>query len=240
MKKQYIGRSIALLLSFLLILCCGPITAFGQAPQENSQIVQSSEIEQSSLPEQENLIEQVSEPEQSSQPEQISEPVQESQSIQESQPEQSSQLAQESQVEQPSQPNYAPTSGIASNDIQTRAIDGPNTVEVGGEIELTGSDGYFHDWEYSSRDGGKVTIEENWRDGSEVTVTGVSAGRVTITHSYYNWYWREETFVLDVTSPNGNKIEAGVYLRYSNEVPRNINQDSEAADLALAETIAHT
>lgn len=204
MKKQYIGRSIALLLSFLLILCCGPITAFGQAPQNTSQIVQSNQIEQSSLPEQTSL------------PEQESEPVENNQAIQES------------------HPAYSQTPGAAANDIQTRDISGPNTVEVGDSITLNGTSDWVwnHNWSYSSNDGGKVDISVDSWDGSTATISGVSAGTVTITHTYsYGLGWTgSETFTVNITAPQGNFIEAKVYLRYSNAIPQDINNDFGASE----------
>ena len=204
MKKQYIGRSIALLLSFLLILCCGPITAFGQAPQNTSQIVQSNQIEQSSLPEQTSL------------PEQESEPVENNQAIQES------------------HPAYSQTPGAAANDIQARDISGPNTVEVGDSITLNGTSDWVwnHNWSYSSNDGGKVDISVDSWDGSTATISGVSAGTVTITHTYsYGLGWTgSETFTVNITAPQGNFIEAKVYLRYSNAIPQDINNDFGASE----------
>lgn len=222
MKKQYIGRSIALLLSFLLILCCGPITAFGQAPQDTSKILQSNQIEQSSMPEQ------------TSEPIKDSQPDKEIQDIQTSLPEQESEPVEDNQAIQESGPAYSQTPGAVANDIQANDISGPNTVEVGDSITLNGTSGWVwnHNWSYSSKDGGKVNISVDPWDGSTATISGVSAGTVTITHTYsYGLGWTgSETFTVKITAPQGNFIEARVYLRYSNQIPDDINQDFGAAE----------
>ncbi len=97
-------------------------------------------------------------------------------------------------------------------------------IEIGvGETEdLNGQESlrdYSHKWQ--SEDPGVASIEQDWWDGSEATVTGVREGETTITHEigyYYGPRWHEvwsETFHVTVTDngsgeePSGGESEDG-------------------------------
>ena len=105
---------------------------------------------------------------------------------------------------------------------------------MGDSITLNGTSDWVwnHNWSYSSNDGGKVDISVDSWDGSTATISGVSAGTVTITHTYsYGLGWTgSETFTVNITAPQGNFIEAKVYLRYSNAIPQDINNDFGASE----------
>ena len=98
----------------------------------------------------------------------------------------------------------------------TLAITGENTVAVGETIQLSGSSNgrlsckYSQTW--TSDDGNVATVNSSGK------VTGIKAGKVTITHTYCNSEWFEschhngngnstiksETFTLTVTDPSYN------------------------------------
>ncbi len=98
----------------------------------------------------------------------------------------------------------------------TLAITGENTVAVGETIQLSGSSNgrlsckYSQTW--TSDDGNVATVNSSGK------VTGIKAGKVTITHTYCNAEWFEschhngngnstiksETFTLTVTDPSYN------------------------------------
>lgn len=97
-------------------------------------------------------------------------------------------------------------------------------IEIGvGETEdLNGQESlrdYSHKWQ--SEDPGVASIEQDWWDGSEATVTGVREGETTITHEigyYYGPRWHEvwsKTFHVTVTDngsgeePSGGESEDG-------------------------------
>ena len=85
--------------------------------------------------------------------------------------------------------------GITAHSMSLRNISGQQRVKVGNSIRLdaTTPDGGWHDWyrEYESKwsasPEGRVRLSNAGNNG--VTVTGVSQGGVTITHSwgYYTW-----------------------------------------------------
>ena len=84
------------------------------------------------------------------------------------------------------------------------------TVTVGKTLDLTGSEGYSHSWKSSTSK--KATVENtssssNWyATTGTATVTGVKAGTVTITHTYYTYSWNgsskknTEEFTVEVKS----------------------------------------
>lgn len=122
-------------------------------------------------------------------------------------------------------------SPLAANDV---------TVTVGEKSTITGSGSDYsynnHQWKISnSSGGGEVSLSS--KNSKNVVVTGVAVGTVVLTHTYYdyvwqdnNWKWQSQSETFNVTVARAGTIEAKVYLRYSNEVPDNINQDSAAVD----------
>lgn len=70
----------------------------------------------------------------------------------------------------------------AISDVALLAISGSSTVQVGGTTTLTGSNSQQHSW--SSSDSSIATVSWNSWYGYQATVTGVSEGTVTITHTY--------------------------------------------------------
>ena len=80
---------------------------------------------------------------------------------------------------------------------ETYSITGPETVKVGGSITLTGSYGNNHNWKFESDDEAEVEIQNN---GNKATITGVVAGNVMITHTYYSYILRrEKTETIPIT-----------------------------------------
>lgn len=89
-----------------------------------------------------------------------------------------------------------------SSEISPMSISGENTVAVGETISLTSnndSSWQSHQWKSSNEDIAVV-------DGSygSATVTGVSEGTVTITHTYGK---RSETFTVTVTASGANPVK---------------------------------
>ena len=92
-------------------------------------------------------------------------------------------------------------------------------IEIGvGETDnLNGQESwgeYSHQWQ--SEDPGVASIERDWWDGSEATVTGVREGETTITHEigYYgrDYRWHEvwsETFYVTVTDNGSGEEPSG-------------------------------
>ena len=78
--------------------------------------------------------------------------------------------------------------------LAAQGISGNNTVEVGKKINITGTNHECHDrfpkdresWKVS--DPSKATIKAS---GNTATITGVSEGTITVTHTYctYDWNW---------------------------------------------------
>ena len=94
----------------------------------------------------------------------------------------------------------------------TMSITGPTEVKVGSTITLTGSAGWSHRWSVASGSD-KVNLS-NTSDRS-VNVTGVSAGSVTIKHTYGTFDWggyhnQTETYTVTVTEA----LPEGTYQLY--------------------------
>ena len=75
-------------------------------------------------------------------------------------------------------------------------------------MSLEGSSGYDHSWKSSSATNATVKDTSGSSTTGTATVTGVKAGTVTITHTYYTYDWgskkkNTETFAVTVMS-NGN------------------------------------
>ena len=91
------------------------------------------------------------------------------------------------------------------DDTQNMSISGSKTVYVGDTIELSSHKGnYSHEW--SSSDSSIATVIGASKDA---TVKGVSAGTVTITHSYKNnWHGmtQSETFNITVLANDAPSI----------------------------------
>lgn len=113
--------------------------------------------------------------------------------------------------------------------ISLLALSGPTSVNIGTSITLTGAGQEYpeHSWSYTSQNGGKVLI---YSDLNTASVFGIKSGTVVVNHQYNaGKTWRSETYTVTVNNTY-DKIEAKIYLRYSNEVPSNINQDSAASE----------
>ena len=116
--------------------------------------------------------------------------------------------------------------------VETRSISGPTTVNVGSTITLTSSVwGYTSNHRWSSSDKDIASVSGS---NSRATVTGVSEGSVRITHTYRNWRGKTESEYYNVTVTRPGTIEAKVYLRYSNEVPDNINSEFATGEFGPA------
>ncbi|MDO5378938.1 MAG: hypothetical protein Q4G52_11445 [Clostridia bacterium] len=108
------------------------------------------------------------------------------------------------------------------NDVGLYAISGPSTVGVGDTITLKGSgEGYRnHQWSVESVDSSSdATISQN-NNGYEATLTGVTPGKVIVTHRY-NYYYTE-TFEVTVTATSGAQV---YYLKSPTS-----NPDSNSTD----------
>ena len=105
--------------------------------------------------------------------------------------------------------SFMPSNILAGNSVAEAAIRGSKTVEVGKTITLTGSNGSNHDWTCSSSDSGEVAIKGS---NKSATVTGVSAGTVTISHTYKEQRWlgittdKSETYTVTVTAATPKTI----------------------------------
>lgn len=91
----------------------------------------------------------------------------------------------------------------------TAAEDG-YTVKVGGKTKITGKKANYHEWSSESKDIAKVSGSK-----STATVTGISAGRTTITHRYKDKKrndWEEEKFTVTVMDW---KQVAGLYIMFN-------------------------
>ena len=87
---------------------------------------------------------------------------------------------------------------MAGNSVAEAAISGDKTVTVGNSINLTSNSGNSnHDW--ASSDPSIARVSGNKRNA---TVTGVSAGTVTITHSWSSWFdSKSESYEVTVINP---------------------------------------
>lgn len=91
----------------------------------------------------------------------------------------------------------------------TAAEDG-YTVKVDGKTKITGKKAKYHEWSSESKDIAKVSGSK-----STATVTGISAGRTTITHRYKDKKgndWEEEKFTVTVMDW---KQVAGLYIMFN-------------------------
>ena len=86
-------------------------------------------------------------------------------------------------------------------------------VYVGEKINLSGSGDRNHSWTSSNSSIARVS-----GNGRTATVSGVSAGTVTITHRYKEWFilgyvWNKETFTVTVKEPSiGDGSDAYFYF----------------------------
>ena len=88
-------------------------------------------------------------------------------------------------------------------------------------MTISGSTGFNHRWAQSSSNGGSVALSAT--NERQIKICGTGVGTVTLTHTYRsNNRDRTETHTVHVRETT---IEGKVYLRYSNAVPQNINQD---------------
>lgn len=208
MRQRKSRRIITLLVAIALLLSLAT-TAYAQADEPDAAPQATVESTQSADAAEPQEGESTQPPEQSESPEDATEPEQEEQTA----------------AEEPTATEEEPAEEIAAQADEgiSAAATESSTVKVGESITLTGSTGSYHNW--SSNNTSIATVSAG-RNGS-ATVTGVKPGTVTITHSYRSGQ-RNVTETFEVTVKWGKTIEAKVYLRYSNEVPTNIN----AADIA--------
>ncbi len=98
--------------------------------------------------------------------------------------------------------------------VSTLAISGAREVAVGDTIKLTGSSGFSHSW--TAKGEGEVTIGNG--NAQSADITGVTAGKVTITHTYYNskGNQKSETYDITVTAPTLTTQTVYVYVQASN------------------------
>lgn len=118
----------------------------------------------------------------------------------------------------------AEAASLEEDGISPLAANG--TIAIGESIQLSGKAGSSHSWKQTGGNG-QVNI---LKYGSQnPTITGIAAGTVEIQHTYSDGYSkRTEAFEYTVTN-EVKKIEAKVYLRYSNTVPNPINAGDGAA-----------
>ncbi len=97
-------------------------------------------------------------------------------------------------------------------------------------MTISGSSGSNHRWTQESSNGGSVVFSAG--NEREIKICGTGVGSVTLTHTYrYNNRNSTETHTVYIRETT---IEAMVYLRYSNAVPENINQDFSMAEFGPA------
>ena len=87
----------------------------------------------------------------------------------------------------------------------TLAITGDDKVAVGKTITLTGNGGSNHKWSTSNKSVATISSGDWWGQNNTATVTGVSAGTVTITHTYIASLFGDtltETFNVTVPEPS--------------------------------------
>ncbi len=106
----------------------------------------------------------------------------------------------------------------------------PYYIDLMQIMLIRGSNGSNHRWTQASTDGGSVIFSAtNLR---EISICGTGVGTVTLTHTYLSKNSdRTETYTINVEETT---IGGKVYLRYSNTVPSNINQDFSAAEFGPA------
>lgn len=115
----------------------------------------------------------------------------------------------------------------APNAIDTYAITGPDTVEVGETITLTGNGNSGHEW--SSNNTSVATVSRG--NTNSVTVTGVSEGTVTITHKYGSGKNKTtETFTVTVTAASPT-VKVYVYVSSTDTEGNSWRNNEEFQDL---------
>lgn len=98
---------------------------------------------------------------------------------------------------------------------------GTCSIDLMEIMTISGSTGFNHRWAQSSSNGGSVALSAT--NERQIKICGTGVGTVTLTHTYrLNNRHRTETHTVHVMETT---IEGKVYLRYSNAVPQNINQD---------------
>lgn len=112
--------------------------------------------------------------------------------------------------------------------ISTTAISGETTVAVGETIQLKSDrNAPYNEWQ--SSDNKIATVNNNGE------VTGITKGKVTITHLYKNWFnsnWSTETYNIQVNPTSGGTDEkAQVYYLKSPTADPNLNNKSEWGDV---------
>ena len=108
--------------------------------------------------------------------------------------------------------------GDAFDELGTYSIDLMEIMTISGSGGFTSSN---HRWTQRSSNGGSVALSAT--NQREIKICGTGVGTVTLTHTYRsNNRDRTETHTVHVRETT---IEGKVYLRYSNAVPQNINQD---------------
>lgn len=114
--------------------------------------------------------------------------------------------------------------GDAFDELGTYSID---LMEI---MTISGSSGSNHRWTQRSSNGGSVALSAT--NQREIKICGTGVGTVTLTHIYSSDDRdRTETHTVHVRETT---IEGKVYLRYSNAVPQNINQDFGVAEFGPA------
>lgn len=106
-----------------------------------------------------------------------------------------------------------------NKEIAVTSISGSTEVQVGKTITLSGTSDdniYFHSWSSN-----KTNVARVSGDGSSATVTGVSAGTATITHTYYysGYYSQSETYTVHVVETTTNITAAIYFLATPDGVP---------------------
>ena len=100
------------------------------------------------------------------------------------------------------------------------------TVKVNKSIQISGKSGQNHNW--SSNDNSVATVSY---DNKKATVTGVSKGKVTITHKYeykkYIWSDPEERSESFTVIVEDWEQEAGLFILYSPTGTPDSNADSQ-------------
>lgn len=117
--------------------------------------------------------------------------------------------------------------GDAFDELGTYSIDLMEIMTISGSGGFTSSN---HRWTQRSSNGGSVALSAT--NQREIKICGTGVGTVTLTHTYRsNNRDRTETHTVHVRETT---IEGKVYLRYSNAVPQNINQDFGATEFGPA------
>lgn len=105
--------------------------------------------------------------------------------------------------------------------------DNPDTVEVGKTITIKGGGQYSrnHNWSATSKDGGKVNFTTD-TNNYLVKVEGVTAGLVTITHTYGSWPMSNSEY-FDITVTDNGQYTVTYNLNGGNgTVPEDVKGSS--------------